>query len=297
MLLAATASDGEDCEVARRQRLPLYLIPRQRRRRATISLERGWLSLGRSAWQILEAARRSERVDARSEPVARTGRHVSSRLDYRLEGRPGIWLRPLEGSSALVGTAIRAGRWHTNRRRSTFGLRSCFTTRQTSSLSSAGPRPSPAAFPTTPSRTTTISGCTTRRRATSKTFAPAKLFFDPGFSVIDGTIVKNADRYVLVLRKTRGRCGRCGWHSAIRRSGPGATSRSRFTANFTEGPSVLKIGDDWLIYYDAYRDGIYGAAKTRDFKSFTDVTRKFPSPRGTNTEPCSPCREKTSNTC
>ena len=31
-------------------------------------------------------------------------------------------------------------------------------------------------------------------------FAPTKLFFDPGFSVIDCTIVKDDDRYVLVLK-------------------------------------------------------------------------------------------------
>ncbi len=57
--------------------------------------------------------------------------------------------------------------------------------RQTLDSSSAGRRRSPAASPTMPSRTTTTSGCITRRRSDFKTFAPAKLFFDPGFSVID----------------------------------------------------------------------------------------------------------------
>ena len=46
-----------------------------------------------------------------------------------------------------------------------------------------------------------------------------------------------------------------------------------FTKQFTEGPSVLKIGEDFVIYFDAYRKGTYGAVKTRDFKSFTDITR------------------------
>jgi alpha-L-fucosidase len=113
-----------------------------------------------------------------------------------------------------------------------------------------------------------------------KTFAPAKLFLDPGFSIIDGTIVEDANRYVLVLKEnTRPmRALRVAFGDSP--LGPWQHVSKPFTANFTEGPSVLKIGDEWLIYYDAYRDGYYGAAKTRDFQSFTDVTGKVSFPVG-----------------
>ena len=40
----------------------------------------------------------------------------------------------------------------------------------------------------------------------------------------------------------------------------------------------MKVGDDWLIYFDAYREKIYGAVKTRDFKTFTDVTKDVSFP-------------------
>ncbi len=113
-----------------------------------------------------------------------------------------------------------------------------------------------------------------------KEFAPTKLFYDPDFSIIDCKIVKDGDRYVLVLKdntrpernlKVAFGDGPLGpWHDV---SDP-------FTQQFTEGPTVLKIGDDWLIYYDAYREGIYGAAKTRDFKSFTDITKEVSFPEG-----------------
>jgi hypothetical protein len=43
---------------------------------------------------------------------------------------------------------------------------------------------------------------------------------------------------------------------------------------------VLRIGKDWIIYFDAYREGIYGAAKTRDFKSFQNITDKVHFPTG-----------------
>jgi len=35
----------------------------------------------------------------------------------------------------------------------------------------------------------------------------------------------------------------------------------------------FESGEDWIIYYDAYRAKIYGAARTCDFKSFTDITK------------------------
>ncbi|MNY51941.1 hypothetical protein D3C86_1875750 [compost metagenome] len=34
----------------------------------------------------------------------------------------------------------------------------------------------------------------------------------------------------------------------------------------------MKIGKDWLIYYDAYGEKRYAAKRTNDFKSFKDVS-------------------------
>jgi alpha-L-fucosidase len=113
-----------------------------------------------------------------------------------------------------------------------------------------------------------------------KNFTPAKLFFDPGFSVIDCTIVKDADRYVLVLKEnTRPmRALRVAFGDSP--LGPWRDVSEPFTANFTEGPTVLPVGDDWLIYYDAYQAGTYGAAKTRDFKTFADISKEVSFPQG-----------------
>jgi hypothetical protein len=49
---------------------------------------------------------------------------------------------------------------------------------------------------------------------------------------------------------------------------------------YTEGPSVLKVGPDWLIYFDMYRKNIYGAVKTRDFKKFANITYEVSFPEG-----------------
>jgi hypothetical protein len=113
-----------------------------------------------------------------------------------------------------------------------------------------------------------------------ETFAPTKLFFDPGFSVIDGFIVKDGARYVLV-HKDNSRPKLCLRVTFAEHSvGPWGPASDTFTEKFTEGPSVLKVGESWLIFFDMYRAHIYGAVKTRDFKTFTNVTSEVSLPEG-----------------
>ena len=113
-----------------------------------------------------------------------------------------------------------------------------------------------------------------------ETFGPTKLFFDPGFSVIDGYIAKDGARYVLVHKdNSRPRlCLRIAF--AEHPLGPWGPASDTFTEKFTEGPSALKVGDDWLIYFDMYRAHSYGAVKTRDFKTFTNITSEVSLPDG-----------------
>lgn len=107
-----------------------------------------------------------------------------------------------------------------------------------------------------------------------KEFAPAKLFIEPGFSVIDGAIVRDGERFVLVHKdNTRPQLNlRVAFGDGP--VGPWRDVSEAFTEKFTEGPTVLRLGDKWLIYFDAYRANIYGAVETADFKTFTDVTDK-----------------------
>ncbi|MDE6429630.1 MAG: arabinosidase, partial [Duncaniella sp.] len=61
--------------------------------------------------------------------------------------------------------------------------------------------------------------------------------------------------------------------------GPYSAASEPFTESFTEGPSVVKIGDDYYIYYDTYQKAIYSAHKTKDFVNFTDVTDSVSVPK------------------
>jgi hypothetical protein len=109
-------------------------------------------------------------------------------------------------------------------------------------------------------------------------FASAKIFFEPGYSVIDGFIVKAHEGYALI-NKDNSRPELC-LRVAFAKSpmGPWNDISQPFTQKFTEGPCALKVGDDWLVYFDAYRAKLYGAVKTRDFKTFTDITPEVSFP-------------------
>jgi len=114
-----------------------------------------------------------------------------------------------------------------------------------------------------------------------KTFTDTKLFLDPGFSVIDAVIVKRAANDYVVVLKDNTRLERdikvAFGSSPI---GPWRNVSKAFTDTFTEGPSVVKVKDDWLIYYDSYRKKIYEASSTRDFIHFSNITSKVKVPEG-----------------
>lgn len=111
-----------------------------------------------------------------------------------------------------------------------------------------------------------------------KTFAPTKLFLDPGFSVIDGFILKDKYRHVLVLKDNSRPNLNLRVSFAKSATGPWEYISGPFTQKFTEGPCAVSIGGDWLIYFDAYREKNYGAMKTRDFNTFIDVTKQVSFP-------------------
>jgi hypothetical protein len=113
-----------------------------------------------------------------------------------------------------------------------------------------------------------------------KKFTPTKLFLDPGFSVIDCQILQDKNRYVLLLKdNTRPeRNIRVAFGESP--LGPWQNVSPPFTDKLTEGPCALRVGDDWIVYYESYQAKHYSAAKTRDFEAFADVTKEMTFPEG-----------------
>jgi len=61
--------------------------------------------------------------------------------------------------------------------------------------------------------------------------------------------------------------------------GPWRDVTEPFSGDWVEGPSVARIGDEWWIYFDHYaRPQRCGALRTRDWKSFEDMTEEVAFP-------------------
>lgn len=113
------------------------------------------------------------------------------------------------------------------------------------------------------------------------TFSQPKLFLDPGFSVIDAVIVKrDLKDYVLVLKDNTRPNRNLKVAFGKEALGPYENVSETFSPKLTEGPTVIKVKNDWLIYFDAYGQKIYSAYKTSDFKDFKDVTAAVSIPEG-----------------
>ena len=128
-------------------------------------------------------------------------------------------------------------------------------------------------------------------------FSKAQLFYNPGFSVIDATLVKvvghasqrvdtkvatlgSVAYYVMVLKDNTRPMRNIKVAFASSPYGPWSEASEPFTENFTEGPSTARVGEWWYIYYDSYQHKIYGAHRTKDFKTFQDQTGAVSFPVG-----------------
>ena len=117
-----------------------------------------------------------------------------------------------------------------------------------------------------------------------KTYSPTKLFYDPGFSVIDATIVKNKKKqYVMFLKNETRSPAEKNIRVAFSKklSKPFGKPGAPITGNYwAEGPTAIKIGDQWIVYFDKYTSHAYGAVASTDLKNWTDISDKLSFPKG-----------------
>ncbi|HYP05996.1 MAG TPA: glycoside hydrolase family 43 protein [Bryobacteraceae bacterium] len=139
----------------------------------------------------------------------------------------------------------------------------------------------PGRFPT--GETTGDSGYNHRVYAMTtkdwKSFSPPRVWFDPGFNCIDSTVVKDGNRYIMIFKDERRNPEKKNLRLAFADSpaGPWKDVTETFSDAWVEGPSAVKIGNDWLIYFDRYRERKYDALRTSDWKKFTPEKVSFPA--------------------
>ncbi len=118
-----------------------------------------------------------------------------------------------------------------------------------------------------------------------KSFSPTFLLYDHGFNVIDSTIIPDGDRFVMFLKDETlspepQKNIRVSY--AERLEGPYTAPSAPITGKYwAEGPTVLREADgSWVVYFDKYSEGKYGAVRSADLKKWEDISDQISIPKG-----------------
>ena len=117
-----------------------------------------------------------------------------------------------------------------------------------------------------------------------KKFSETKLFYNQGFNVIDATIQQEGNRYVMFLKDETRNPPQKNLRVAFSEAAEGSYGKpsAPITGNYwAEGPTVLRIGNEWMVYFDKYTQHLYGAVKSTDLVNWTDISDKINFPKGT----------------
>jgi len=115
------------------------------------------------------------------------------------------------------------------------------------------------------------------------TFSDTKLLYDPGFNVIDATIVKEGEKWMMFLKDETREPGQQNLKIAYADSltGPYTKAGEAITGKYwAEGPTTMKVGKQWIVYFDKYSEHKYGAIASTDLKNWIDISDKISLPAG-----------------
>jgi hypothetical protein len=117
-------------------------------------------------------------------------------------------------------------------------------------------------------------------------FTATKLFYDPGFPCIDAFILPANNRFYLIFKNEtdnpfpqKNLWMATGYDVA----GPYGTLTGAIKTNPpspVESPTVIKIGTNYILYYDCYTQGHYGAVRSTDMRHWQDISPELSMPQG-----------------
>ena len=117
-----------------------------------------------------------------------------------------------------------------------------------------------------------------------RNYSRADLFLDPGFNVIDATVVRDGTRYVMFLKDETLRPEP---HKDIRIAvsdhalGPYVLAPDPVSkVNWVEGPTAFRAGQDMVVLFDAYTRKRYEGVRSRDLKTWTALGAELEMPPG-----------------
>lgn len=116
-------------------------------------------------------------------------------------------------------------------------------------------------------------------------FAKTNLFYDPGFNVIDASIIKQRGKFYMFLKnetlEPAEKNIRVVSSKKITKF-PTTVSEPISGKEWAEGPTEIKIGKYIYVYWDEYRNKRYGAVRTKSLKKpeWEDVSDLIRFPAG-----------------
>jgi hypothetical protein len=114
-----------------------------------------------------------------------------------------------------------------------------------------------------------------------KNLAPSKVFFDPGYSVIDATLIRTGSNYHLIFKDERKTPLKKHLQIASGPTieGPWSNISPPISDHWSEGAAIIRVHDGYLAYYDHYRDPQrYGALFSPDLKTWTHADDRITFP-------------------
>jgi hypothetical protein len=114
--------------------------------------------------------------------------------------------------------------------------------------------------------------------------APPQPFFDPGHAVIDATVHRAGDAFVMAYKDERGRNDAATPDSKHimftgfeRPGGPFRAPVGPLGPPLTEGPALYRRNGSWIVLFDRYLDDGYGASESRDGQTWLETEIDVPS--------------------
>lgn len=117
-----------------------------------------------------------------------------------------------------------------------------------------------------------------------KTFSKAAILYDHDFNVIDATIQKDGNRYIMflkdeTLKPVAQKNLRIAYSDSLM-GGYGKPSQPATGNYWAEGPTVIKLENKWIVYFDKYMEHKYGAVVSTDLINWKDVSDETSFPDG-----------------
>lgn len=116
------------------------------------------------------------------------------------------------------------------------------------------------------------------------TFTPTKLHYDGGYNVIDANFLQAADGSWLMFVKNETFAPKTEKNIRLVRApsldGPFGEASPPITGDYwAEGPSALRVGDEYRVYFDKHMLNAIGMVRSRDLKTWEDVSDKVTFPK------------------